>query len=280
MVLFVNGLPLGVLELKNPGDENATLSGAFNQLQTYKAQIPSLFRTNAVLVTSDGIKACVGSLTADEERFMPWRSVDGETIAPTTDPQLETLIKGVLDRGTMLRLLRDFTVFGNTGSGIVKIVAAYHQFFAAQNALSATLRALPYAITTGGGPLRESPLNYGLPSQTEQAPGDKKIGVIWHTQGSGKSLLMAFYAGLLVRDPALENPTIVVITDRNECAAHPERSCAGADKEGVSGILLSVGLAEQKRDHDGQALYCQGVAPVMTTAVVVVSTAELKDFRS
>ncbi len=216
VVLFVNGLPLGVLELKNPGDENATLSGAFNQLQTYKAQIPTLFRTNVVLVTSDGIKARVGSLTADEERFMPWRSVDGETIAPTTDPQLETLIKGVLDRGNLLRLLRDFTVFGDTGSGIVKIVAAYHQFFAAQNALSATLRALPYATATGNGPLRESPLNYGLPSQTEQAPGDKKIGVIWHTQGSGKSLLMAFYAGLLVRDPALENPTILVITDRND----------------------------------------------------------------
>ncbi|MCV0382583.1 MAG: type I restriction endonuclease subunit R [Erythrobacter sp.] len=216
VVLFVNGLPLGVLELKNPGDENATLSGAFNQLQTYKAQIPSLFRTNAVLVTSDGIKARVGSLTADEERFMPWRSVDGETIAPTTDPQLETLVKGVFDRGNLLRLLRDFTVFGDTGNGIVKIVAAYHQFFAARNALSATLRALPYATDRRGGSLRESPLRYGLPSQAEQEPGDKKIGVIWHTQGSGKSLLMAFYAGLLVRDPALENPTIVVITDRND----------------------------------------------------------------
>ena len=216
VVLFVNGLPLGVLELKNPGDENATLSGAFNQLQTYKAQIPSLFRTNAVLVTSDGIKARAGSLTADEERFMPWRSVDGETIPPTSDPQLETLIKGVFERGNLLRLLRDFTVFGDTGKGIVKIVAAYHQFFAAQNALSATLRALPYATARADGSLRENPLNFGLASQTEQAPGDKKIGVIWHTQGSGKSLLMAFYAGLLVRDPALENPTIVVITDRND----------------------------------------------------------------
>ncbi|MBO82395.1 MAG: DEAD/DEAH box helicase [Citromicrobium sp.] len=216
VVLFVNGVPLGVLELKNPGDENATLSGAFNQLQTYKAQIPSLFRTNAVLVTSDGIKARSGSLTADEERFMPWRSVDGETIAPTTDPQLETLIKGVFDRSNLLRLLRDFTVFGDTGNGIVKIVAAYHQFFAAQNALAATLRALPYATDRSGNFLHESPLRYGLPSQAEQEPGDKKIGVIWHTQGSGKSLLMAFYAGLLVRDPALENPTIVVITDRND----------------------------------------------------------------
>lgn len=215
VVLFVNGLPLGVLELKNPGDENATLSGAFNQLQTYKAQIPSLFRTNVVLVTSDGIKARVGSLTADEERFMPWRSVDGQTIAPTSDPQLETLLKGVFDRGNLLRLVRDFTVFGDTGQGIIKIVAAYHQFFAAQNALSATLRALPYATYSEGSP-HESAIGDGLPNQRKRAPGDKRIGVIWHTQGSGKSLLMAFYAGLLVRHAALENPTVVVITDRND----------------------------------------------------------------
>lgn len=215
VVLFVNGLPLGVLELKNPGDENATLSGAFNQLQTYKAQIPSLFRTNAVLVTSDGLKARVGSLTADEERFMPWRSVDGETIAPTSDPQLETLLKGVFERGNLLRLVHDFTVFGDTGQGIIKIVAAYHQFFAAQNALSATLRALPYA-TYSGASAQESLVGGGRSKQKKQSPGDKRIGVIWHTQGSGKSLLMAFYAGLLVRDAALENPTIVVITDRND----------------------------------------------------------------
>lgn len=216
VVLFVNGLPLGVIELKNPGDENATLSGAFNQLQTYKAQIPSLFRSNALLVTSDGIKARVGSLTADEERFMPWRSTDGEAIAPPSHPQLETLLKGVFDRDNLLRLLRDFTVFGDTGNGIVKIVAGYHQFFAAQLALEATLRALPYATDGRGVTVHESPLRYGLPSARDHAPGDKRIGVIWHTQGSGKSLLMAFYAGLLVRDPALENPTIVVITDRND----------------------------------------------------------------
>jgi type I restriction enzyme R subunit len=215
VVLFVNGLPLGVIELKNPGDENATLSGAFNQLQTYKAQIPSLFRTNAILVTSDGIKARVGSLTADEERFMPWRSVDGATIAPTSHPQLETLIKGVFDRGHLLRLLRDFTVFGDSGNGIVKIVAGYHQFFAAQHALKATLRALPYS-TGEGESVREDPAGFGLPTARQHEAGDKRIGVIWHTQGSGKSLLMAFYAGLLVRDPVLENPTIVVITDRND----------------------------------------------------------------
>lgn len=217
MVLFVNGLPLGVIELKSPGSENATLHSAFNQLQTYKSQIPSLFRSNALLLTSDGIKARVGSLTADEERFMPWRSTDGETIAPTHDPQLETLLKGMFNRPTLLRLVRDFTVFADTGREIIKIVAGYHQFYAAQRALRATLRALPYAsgFRTASA-MAEEPRHYGLPSAADHALGDKRIGVIWHTQGSGKSLLMAFYAGLLVREPGLENPTIIVLTDRND----------------------------------------------------------------
>ena len=197
IVLFVNGLPLAVVELKNPGDENATMGGAFNQLQTYKAQIGSLFRTNALLVISDGLVAKAGSLTADEERCMPWRTMDGETIAAKGLPEIEVLLKGVFDRQRLLVLMRDFTVFGDTGNGTAKIVAGYHQYFAAQNAIEATLRALPSARGSGHD-------------------GDRRIGVIWHTQGSGKSLLMAFYAGLLVRHPALENPTIVVITDRND----------------------------------------------------------------
>lgn len=191
IVVFVNGLPLGVIELKAPGGENATLAGAFNQLQTYKAQIPSLFRTNAVLVTSDGITARVGSLTADHERFMPWRTTDGKVIAAKGQPELNTLIEGIFDRRRLLDLLRDFTVFGETGSGLAKIIAGYHQFHAVRHAVNKTVEA--------------------------SAPqGDRKVGVIWHTQGSGKSLLMAFYAGQLVRRPELENPTIVVITDRND----------------------------------------------------------------
>ncbi|WP_062784826.1 type I restriction endonuclease subunit R [Novosphingobium capsulatum] len=197
IVLFVNGLPLAVVELKNPGDENATMDGAFNQLQTYKQQITSLFRTNALLVISDGLVAQTGSLTADEERFMPWRTMDGATIAAKGLPELEVLLKGVFDRERLLVLMRDFTVFGDTGNGIAKIVAGYHQYFAAQNAIAATLRALPSARGTG-------------------SERDRRIGVIWHTQGSGKSLLMAFYAGLLVRHPVLENPTVLVITDRND----------------------------------------------------------------
>jgi type I restriction enzyme R subunit len=191
IVVFINGLPLVVIELKAPGGENATLAGAHNQLQTYKAQIPSLFRTNAVLVTSDGITARVGSLTADQERFMPWRTTDGKVIAAKGQPELNILIEGIFDRRRLLDLLHDFTVFGETGSGLAKIIAGYHQFHAVRHAVDKTVEA--------------------------SAPqGDRKVGVIWHTQGSGKSLLMAFYAGQLVRRPELENPTIVVITDRND----------------------------------------------------------------
>ena len=228
IVLFVNGLPLAVIELKNPGDEAATVAGAYNQLQTYKREIGSLFRTNALLIASDGVTARIGSLTADAERFMPWRTVDGDAIAPKGVPELETMIGGVLDRHRLLTLIRDFTVFGDAGRGIVKIIAGYHQFHAAQRAVAATLRAVPGVVSggasgggTGGGgasgwALRESPLHYGLPDAAAHPAGDRRIGVIWHTQGSGKSFLMAFYAGLLVRTPALENPTIVVITDRND----------------------------------------------------------------
>lgn len=221
IVVFINGLPFGVIELKAPGGENATLAGAHNQLQTYKAQIPALFRTNAVLVTSDGITARVGSLTADQERFMPWRTTDGKEIAAKGQPELNILIEGVFDRRRLLDLLRDFTVFGETGSGLAKIIAGYHQFHAVKRAVASTLRALALnADKSAAVPrmvgLREEPSSYGLRGVAGYPRGDKRIGVIWHTQGSGKSLLMAFYAGQLVRHPDMENPTIVVVTDRND----------------------------------------------------------------
>ena len=215
VVLFVNGLPLAVIELKNPGDENATLGGAFNQIQTYKDEIPSLFRSNAALMTSDGLQARVGSLTANLERFMPWRTVDGAAIAPKDSPEMQTVIEGVFEKQRFLSLIRDFTVFGDTGSGVVKIMAGYHQFHAVRRAVKSTLRALPDDPQRGDR-VREDPAHYGLPSVDSQPKGDKRIGVIWHTQGSGKSLLMAFYAGQIIAHPAMENPTIVVITDRND----------------------------------------------------------------
>lgn len=211
VVLFVNGLPLAVIELKAPGNEHTTLASAFNQLQTYKRQIPALFRTNALLVTSDGIAARVGSLCADLERFMPWRTTDGRAVAPKGAPELETLIEGVFSPQRLLDLLRYFTVFGETGSGLTKIVAGYHQFHAVNRAVASTIRA---ADAWQG--VCEEPASYGLPDVTSQPRGDRRAGVIWHTQGSGKSLLMAFYAGRLTQHPALQNPTLVVLTDRND----------------------------------------------------------------
>ena len=189
-IVFVNGLPLGVVELKNPGSGTASLTGAYNQLQTYKAQIGSLFRTNAVLVTSDGLTARIGSLTADAERFMPWRTTDGIEIAPKGRPELQTLIEGVFDKKRFLALLKDFVVFRDS-TEIAKVLAGYHQFHAVQKAVRETVIA-------------------------SAKNGDRKIGVVWHTQGSGKSLLMAFYAGQIVKHPAMANPTVVVITDRND----------------------------------------------------------------
>ncbi|TSE28508.1 type I restriction endonuclease subunit R [Tepidimonas taiwanensis] len=211
VVVFVNGLPLAVIELKAPGSAGAHLVGAFNQLQTYKQQIPPLFHTNALLVTSDGMAARVGSLSADFERFMPWRTTDGTAVMPKGTPEISTLIEGVFERQRLLELLRDFTVFGQTGAGLVKIIAGYHQFHAVKKAVAQTVRALPPLNVA-----QEDPARYGLPSVKDQRPGDRRVGVIWHTQGSGKSLLMAFYAGLLVKHPALENPTLVIITDRND----------------------------------------------------------------
>lgn len=191
VVVFVNGLPLGVIELKAPGSAGAHLLGAFNQLQTYKQQISALFNTNALLVTSDGIAARVGSLSADLERFMPWRTTDGTNVAQKGAPELSTLIEGIFERRRLLDLICHFTVFGETGSGLAKIIAGYHQFHAVRHAVNCTVSA-------------SSP------------GGNQRIGVIWHTQGSGKSLLMAFYAGQLVKHPAMANPTLVVLTDRND----------------------------------------------------------------
>lgn len=211
VVIFLNGLPVAVIELKAPGSEGADLMGAFNQLQTYKKQIPALFNTNALLVTSDGIATRVGSLSANLERFMPWRTTVGRSIAPKGAPELRVLIEGVFEHGRFLSLLRDFTVFGEASSGLVKIIAGYHQFHAVLHAVESTIRASSPLPKLG-----ESPAKYGLPSVDSQSAGDKRAGVIWHTQGSGKSLLMVFYAGQLVKHPEMENPTLVVLTDRND----------------------------------------------------------------
>ena len=214
IVLFVNGLPLAVVELKNPMDEDATIWSAFQQLQTYKAEIPSLFVFNAALIVSDGLEARIGTLTAGREWCKPWRTISGEALADPSLPQLQVLLEGVFTRRRLLALVRDFIVFEDDGSGnLVKKMAGYHQFHAVQTAVAETLRAaaLQQAVAD-----RDPHGRYESGRQPGGARGDRRIGVVWHTQGSGKSLTMAFYAGRIVREPAMENPTIVVLTDRND----------------------------------------------------------------
>jgi type I restriction enzyme, R subunit len=192
VLIFINGIPIVLMELKNPADENATIWTAFNQIQTYKAQIPSLFTYNELLIISDGMEARVGSLIADTERFMPWRTIEGEELAPASLPQLQVVIEGLLNQRRLLDFIRYFVVFEDEGGGILtKKIAGYHQFHAVNRALAGTLSA-------------------------SDDRGDQRVGVVWHTQGSGKSLTMAFYSGRLVLEPSLRNPTIVVITDRND----------------------------------------------------------------
>ena len=214
-MLFVNGLPLGLIELKNPADEDATVWTAWQQLQTYKAELPALFAFNAALIVSDGVEARIGSLTAGREWFKPWRTITGETLAEPHLPQLQVMLAGVCDRLRFLALVRDFIVFEDDGSGsLVKKMAGYHQFHAVEVAVAETLRAAELSQTAEK--LEEEAVRHEPGRKAGGAPGDRRIGVVWHTQGSGKSLTMAFYAGRIIREPAMENPTIVVLTDRND----------------------------------------------------------------
>jgi len=235
IVIFVNGLPLAVIELKNAADEDADIWAAFRQIQTYKEQIPSFFTYNAVAVISDGLEARIGTISADTERFMPWRTIGGEQIddcpPPSLQPspsgrgskgggdfafvrrtELEVLLRGVFEKRRFLDLVRYFIVFEDVGAGkVIKKVAGYHQFHAVRIAVEETIRA-----SAKGSKLHDPGGFYFAKHQAGGAEGDRRIGVIWHTQGSGKSLTMAFYAGRLVTHSSMENPTIVVITDRND----------------------------------------------------------------
>ena len=213
VVIFVNGLPLAVIELKNAADENATIWSAFNQLQTYKHDIPALFHYNELLIISDGLNARFGSLTANKEWFLPWKTIEGENTAPASVAQLEVLLRGMFEKRRLLDLIHYFIVFEQErGAPTLKKIAGYHQFHAVNYALEETIRA-SYAK---GAAVKELKGVYKAQPMKGGAAGDHRIGVIWHTQGSGKSLTMAFYTGRLVLDPAMENPTIIVITDRND----------------------------------------------------------------
>jgi len=227
-ILFVNGLPLVVIELKNPADENATMKSAFRQIQTYKQAIPGLFTYNGFIVISEGLEAKAGSLSAGFSRFMAWKSFDGKTEASHLIGQMETLINGMLNKRTLLDLIRHFIVFdkskkedrktGVTTIRTIKKLAAYHQYYAVNKAVESTLRASGYLVNKNGTfhglKVMESPESYGLAGVDAQPAGDRKGGVVWHTQGSGKSLSMVFFTGKIVL--ALDNPTIMVITDRND----------------------------------------------------------------
>ena len=215
IVLFVNGLPLGVIELKNPTDEDATIWTAWQQIQTYKAEISSLFAMNAALMVSDGMEARIGTLTAGREWFKPWRTITDETLADPHMTELQVMLEGICVHKRFLTLVRDFVVFEDDGSGsLVKKMAGYHQFHAVEVAVAETLRAAELSQTAEK--LEEEAIRHEPGRKAGGAPGDRRIGVIWHTQGSGKSLSMAFYAGRIIREPSMANPTIVVLTDRND----------------------------------------------------------------
>ncbi len=215
IVLFVNGLPLGVVELKNPTNEEATVWTAWAQIQTYKAELTDLFAFNAMLIASDGVDARLGTLTAGREWFKPWRTIGGERLASSGLPQLQVMLAGMCDRARFFALVRDFIVFDDDGSGnLVKKMAGYHQYHAVQTAVGETLRAA--ALRREVLRVAEPRGRYENGRREGGTPGDRRIGVVWHTQGSGKSLTMAFYAGRIIREPEMENPTVVVLTDRND----------------------------------------------------------------
>lgn len=223
VLLFVNGIPLVIFELKNPADENATCHKAYEQLQAYKLAIPGLFTYNEICIISDGLEAKAGSLTAPYSRFSTWKTKDGIKEAAKFDNELSTLIHGLCNPATLIDYIQNFVTYEKTQTEdkvthIVKVetvkkIAAYHQYYAVNKALEQTIRASGYS-NTPTATIQEDPSSYGLPSASDQPKGDRKAGVIWHTQGSGKSLSMVFYTGKIVR--ALNNPTIVVITDRND----------------------------------------------------------------
>lgn len=270
IVVFVNGLPLAVVELKNPADEQATIRHAFNQLQTYKGDIPSLFACNELLIISDGLEGRIGTLTAGWDRFMPWRTVEGAEIAPKGTLELEILIKGVFEKRRFLDLILNFMVFDDDGSTITKKAAAYHQFHAVNKALQCTLSAC--GIET------EPTMLYGrFPSPEEHNPwkakeetapyrpdsshfAGRRIGVVWHTQGSGKSLSMAFYAGKIIRHPAMENPTLVVITDRNDLDDQLFGTFAGCKD-----LLRQTPVQAESRDHIRELLKVPAGGVAFTT---------------
>jgi len=262
VLLFVNGLPLVIMELKNAASDNASTTSAYQQLQTYKATIPSLFTYNAICIVSDGLECTAGSVSADLSRYMAWKTADGVREASRFKPQLETLINGMLQPATLLDLVRNFIVFeksatpllrrGDGGEvGLIQIqttkkLAAYHQYYAVNKAVQSTL------VASGNSSLSSG--------EGRGEVGDKRGGVVWHTQGSGKSLSMVFYSGKLITTPAMQNPTIVVITDRNDLDDQLFDTFAASTQ-----LLRQEPVQAENRDHLRDLLKVASGGIVFTT---------------
>ncbi|KVX97781.1 DEAD/DEAH box helicase [Burkholderia ubonensis] len=242
IVAFVNGLPLAVIELKNPANEQTDVWNAFNQLQTYKDEIADLFNCNVALVVSDGWTARVGSLTANAERMLPWRTITNEDDRPRLQMELETVVRGFFEPELFLDYVRHFVLFEQDGESIIKKIAGYHQFHAAREAVRATVIAAN-SPEKGLLEVRETRATYGK----EVQPGSRKAGVVWHTQGSGKSITMACYAGKLLQQPEMKNPTLVVVTDRNDLDGQLFATfCAASDL--LKTMPLQAGSRDELRD--------------------------------
>jgi type I restriction enzyme R subunit len=257
LVAFINGLPVAVIELKNPANEQVDIWDAFNQLQTYKAEAEDLFNCNAALVISDGFTARVGSLTADAERMLPWRTIANEEDRPQLQMELETLVRGFFKPELLLDYLRHFVLFEQDGDLLIKKVAGYHQFHAVREAVTATVIAAQDA-DKGLLEVREERASYAK----EVRPGSRKAGVVWHTQGSGKSITMACYAGKLLQQPAMKNPTLVVVTDRNDLDGQLFGTfCAASD------LLKTTPLQASGRDELRDMLASRQAGGIIFTTV-------------
>ncbi len=236
LVCFINGLPVAVLELKNAASESADIWSAFNQLQTYKDEIPDLFVFNEALVISDGLHARIGSLTASRERYLPWRTVKNENDRPLLQFELETVVRGFFAPALLLDYIRYFILFEQADGQLIKKIAGYHQFHAVREAVRATIIA---ASVPPAGQAQEARATYGQ----EVQPGSRKGGIVWHTQGSGKSISMLCFAAKLMREPAMGNPTLVIVTDRNDLDGQLFQTFVGAK-------ALLKELPQQANDRD------------------------------
>jgi len=236
LVCFINGLPIAVLELKNAASESSDIWSAFNQLQTYKDEIPDLFIFNEALVISDGLHARIASLTASRERYLPWRTVKNENDRPLLQFELETVVRGFFAPALLLDYIRTFILFEQADGQLIKKIAGYHQFHAVREAVRATVIA---ASPPPAGQAQEARATYGQ----EVQPGSRKGGIVWHTQGSGKSMSMLCFAAKLMREPAMGNPTLVIVTDRNDLDGQLFQTFVGAK-------ALLKELPQQANDRD------------------------------